>query len=101
MFDCRLNSSDFNATLWQRNRGRRIPDGKDVEILDKNIFLISKVTWNDKGKYYCRACGLEKQVADLYIRGMILIVSSSKTNCKYSCKYACKYSNIFRVLPTF
>ena len=70
MFDCRLNSSDVNATLWQRDRRRRIPDGKDVKILDKNIFLISYVTGNDRGKYYCRACGLKKQVGGLYIRGM-------------------------------
>ena len=69
MFDCRLNSNDVNATLWQRCREKRIPDGKDVKILNKNIFLISNVTWNDRGQYCCTACGLKKQVGGLNIKG--------------------------------
>lgn len=47
----------------------RKPDGKYVKVLDKNMFLISAVNTNDRGRYYCKACGLKKKfVGELTIK---------------------------------
>ena len=68
-FDCRLNSSKVNATLWQKNPivSQRIPDGKYIKVVRQNIFLISGLKKSDGGRYYCKACGLKKFVHKLHI----------------------------------
>lgn len=74
--DCRLNSSKSNATLWQKKWGKikssqRIPDGKYIQVKEKNTFLLSGVKESDQGSYYCEAdCGLKKFVGSLYIEGI-------------------------------
>ena len=61
VLDCRLNDNTVNVSLW-RSKKKIVPDQRKVMELNQ-VFNITNLTFNDEGRYYCRACnGKEKSL---------------------------------------
>ena len=70
-----MNSNTVNVTLWQREIWKkpfhiqRVIDEKDIKMIEKNVFNITKLRHTDQGKYYCKAdcAGKEKYAGEIFV----------------------------------
>ena len=71
VLDCRLNDSTVNVSLW-RSKKKIVPDQRKVMELNQ-VFNITNLTFNDEGRYYCRACNrTEKLLGYKYVASGII-----------------------------
>ena len=80
VIDCRLNDSTVNVSLW-RSKKKIVPDQRKVMELNQ-VFNITNLTFNDKGNYYCRACGnkMEKSLGYKDVASGIMYQTSCYMN---------------------
>ena len=77
VIDCRLSNNATNVSLWIGNneapKKKVVPDQHRVTEFNQ-IFNITKLTHDDEGSYYCRACfRKDKLLGNLHIATGIFV----------------------------